>query len=69
MCSDDDIYNKMQMVKETDASDIICHWPSTSADTSSLETHSKGRRISQAVFQFCFQSKKHWQQQHCFDSE
>lgn len=28
MCYDDNIYNKMQMVKEADASDIICHWPS-----------------------------------------
>lgn len=33
---DDYIYNKMQMVKETDASDIISHLPSTFADTGSL---------------------------------
>lgn len=46
------------MVKETDASDIISHSPSTFADTGSLWTHSKGCKISQAVFQFCFQSKK-----------
>lgn len=49
----------MQMAKETDASDIISHLRSTFADTGSLwQSHSKGGKISQAVFQFRFQSKK-----------
>lgn len=46
------------MVKETDASDVISHLPVTFADTGSLQTHSKGCRISWAGFQFCFQAKK-----------